>query len=482
VIPAHGRADNQATRSKARSAKRRKLAGLVVAAGLIAASAMPAIGVVGAGAAGNTSFTNSTSHHPHSLYYGTLRLTRAGEGAPYSSSDGFEVEIRFSAVGANQTASQLGNDPRISAGFAGSAPDGGSWLTSDPDPNWWELPNFPNHPQGPGHPEQHVFPQAQQLFNAAIDANSRLAPGESANCSDSVADFVLKQDPSSATADYPFFARTVTTIGPATIMTGEDHKDPFVVPAGTINFDTELSFLVLDVHRRDRTCTVSRSAAPPPGGGGGGATPDPAVTAAQSGPRCLSIAGVVRNRVAKVKGGGKLTLATQQLDDPAAPLRLSVKLSGGGGSIRSVVFTANGKATTASGRTASVPVTDLSIGSRRNKLQAKVTLSSGKTVTLQQLAVVLRCSPPATTCKRVGDGHKLTCNSKTPLGGRRVKVTVVRLPTEKATGSATVSKGKYTVTVSSSTALGPGTYAYKAIVTTKRRGERFQMLRLVTVT
>ena len=126
-------------------------------------------------------------------------------------------------------------------------------------------------------------------------------------------------------------------------------------------------------------------------------------------------------------------------------------------------------------------MTSLSIGSRRNKLKVVVTLASGKKVTVQQLAVVLRCSPPAATCKRIGDGHKLSCNSKTPLGGRRVKVVLTRSKTETATGSAKVSKGKYTITLSSSTALGPGTYAYEAVVTTKRAGERFQMIRLVTV-
>jgi hypothetical protein len=215
------------------------------------------------------------------------------------------------------------------------------------------------------------------------------------------------------------------------------------------------------------------------GGGGGAKPPDPAIAAAKK-PACLSIPGVVRDRTVKIKGGGKVVLSTRQLDDPAAPLRLSVKLVGGG-SIRSAVFTANGKATSGTGRTTSVPVTALSIGSRRNKLKVTVTLASGKKVTVEQLAVVLRCSPPATTCKRLSDGRRLSCSSKTPLGGRRVKVTVIGSAGEKATGSATVTKGKYTVVVGSSSALGPGTYAYKAVVTTKRSGERFQMIRLVTV-
>jgi hypothetical protein len=45
-----------------------------------------------------------------------------------------------------------------------------------------------------------------------------------------------------------------------------------------------------------------------------------------------------------------------------------------------------------------------------------------------------------------------------------------------------VTRGRYTVTVRSSTALQPGNYAYKHVATTARRGQRFQMIRLVTVT
>ena len=93
----------------------------------------------------------------------------------------------------------------------------------------------------------------------------------------------------------------------------------------------------------------------PPGGGGGpppggGKPPEPyaAITAAKK-PACLSIPGVVRDRIVKIRGGGKVVFSTRQLNDPAAPLRLSVKLTGGG-SIKSAVFTANGKSATSRAR------------------------------------------------------------------------------------------------------------------------------------
>ena len=35
---------------------------------------------------------------------------------------------------------------------------------------------------------------------------------------------------------------------------------------------------------------------------------------------------------------------------------------------------------------------------------------------------ILRCHPPAVACKRASGGSQLTCISKTPLGGRKVKV------------------------------------------------------------
>jgi hypothetical protein len=112
---------------------------------------------------------------------------------------------------------------------------------------------------------------------------------------------------------------------------------------------------------------------------------------------------------------------------------------------------------------------------------AIVVLNSGVRVSLTQFMVILRCHGPAATCKRLGNGQRLQCRSNTPLGGRRINVTVTRSAAETATGSATVRRGAYTVIVRARIALGAGTYAYKAVVFTNRRGERFQMIRRVTV-
>jgi hypothetical protein len=43
------------------------------------------------------------------------------------------------------------------------------------------------------------------------------------------------------------------------------------------------------------------------------------------------------------------------------------------------------------------------------------------------------------------------------------------------------ARGRYTVTVRSAVALSPGSYAYKHVATTNRRGQRFQMIRAVVV-
>ena len=202
-------------------------------------------------------------------------------------------------------------------------------------------------------------------------------------------------------------------------------------------------------------------------------------------PSCLSVPSVVRNVVARVPGVGNVILRTRQVDDPARPLRLALSLSGGG-TITSATFTVNGvalQAGTGARPSASVGVGSLLIGSRfRNRVVANVVVNNAGRARLTQKMVILRCHVPATRCKRQAGGRKLRCTSRTPLAGRRVRVTVTRSSTETATGSASVSRGRYTVTVSSRTQLGAGTYAYKAIVRTRKRGVRFQMIRLVTVT
>jgi hypothetical protein len=202
-------------------------------------------------------------------------------------------------------------------------------------------------------------------------------------------------------------------------------------------------------------------------------------------PSCLSVPSVVRNVVARVPGVGNVILKTRQVDDPARPLRLALSLTGGG-TITSATFTVNGvalQAGTGARPSASVGVGSLLIGSRfRNRVVANVVVNNAGRARLTQKMVILRCHVPATRCKRQAGGRKLRCTSRTPLAGRRVRVTVTRSSTETATGSASVSRGRYTVIVTSRTQLGAGTYAYKAIVRTRRRGERFQMIRLVTVT
>jgi hypothetical protein len=133
------------------------------------------------------------------------------------------------------------------------------------------------------------------------------------------------------------------------------------------------------------------------------------------------------------------------------------------------------------GKSATVPIGALRIGRGRNKLTAKVTLRDGRKVTVTQFFVVLRCPLPPVSCKRQADGRSLRCNARTPLGARKVKVTVTRSAAETAKGSATVTNGRYTVTVRSSTPLATGRYAYKHVATTSRRGQKFQMIRIVEV-
>jgi hypothetical protein len=197
-------------------------------------------------------------------------------------------------------------------------------------------------------------------------------------------------------------------------------------------------------------------------------------------PNCLSVPSVIRNRVQNIRGLGSVILKTRQVDNPAQPLRLAIS-STGRAAIANVTFQVNGRVV-AGGRSLSVLLSYLRIGSRfRNKVTATVLLTNGRVVQLTQFMVILRCHPPVASCKRQGNLKRMRCTANTPLGGRRVRVTVTQGAGQTATGSASVSRGRYTVIVFSRTVLAPGVYAYKAIVTTNRRGERFQMIRLVTV-
>jgi hypothetical protein len=220
----------------------------------------------------------------------------------------------------------------------------------------------------------------------------------------------------------------------------------------------------------------------PPAGPGAGNQPPPGkdVAVAASTPACVSIPTVIRSQVAPVRGRGKVFLGTGQVDNPASPLNASVRFAGRG-SIRSVRFTVNGRAVAGSGRRASLGIGSLRIGSRRNELVAAVVLRDGRKVTVTQFFVVLRCRLPRVSCRRLTDGRSLRCSARTPLGARRVKVTVSRSDSQTAKGSAAVTNGRYTVTVHSAVQLPAGKYAYKHVATTRKPGQRFQMIRLVTV-
>jgi Ca2+-binding RTX toxin-like protein len=209
---------------------------------------------------------------------------------------------------------------------------------------------------------------------------------------------------------------------------------------------------------------------------------------------CLSIPGVVRDQRKTAPGGGQAILQTRQVDDPARPLRVAVRLTGSP-RIRSVVFKVNGRtvpaATTtarvAAGSTPARPVTQdlLKIGGgrgARNTVVATVTLVGGRRVVLTQFLVILKCATPVTSCTRQPDGRSLRCTSSTPLGGRRARITVSRTAREVATGTATITRGRYTAIVRSATALSAGTYAYKHVVTTAKPRQRFLMIRTVRVT
>jgi hypothetical protein len=208
----------------------------------------------------------------------------------------------------------------------------------------------------------------------------------------------------------------------------------------------------------------------------------PDLTAAAT-PQCLSIPPVLRNVVAQIPGTGKVTLLTRQVDNPARPLLLNLRVQRGG--IASAQYVVNGRAvavSVGSAGSAVVSVVWLKLGSRFvNRATANVTLSSGVRVTLVQKMVILKCRAPAAFCKRASSPLQLRCTANTPLSGRKVSVTVSGAAGQTATGSANVANGKYTVTVRSATPLGAGTYAYKAVVRSSSRGTKFQSLRRVTV-
>ena len=234
----------------------------------------------------------------------------------------------------------------------------------------------------------------------------------------------------------------------------------------------------------DAVTTVSASPVFTPAGTPTTAAAQPSadVAAAAATPACLSIPAVIRNQTAPVRGGGRLLLLTNQIDDPAHPLQATVRFAGRG-AIRAVTFSSNGRILTAGASrfAVAVPVAALRIGRGRNRLSANVTTADGRRATVTQFFVVQRCPLPAVSCQRLGDGRSLRCTGGTPLRARKVKVVVTRSVRETAVGTATVTRGRYTVVVRSSASLASGRYAYKYVATTGRRGQQFQVLRIVNV-
>ncbi len=86
-----------------------------------------------------------------------------------------------------------------------------------------------------------------------MDPARLLSPGESVSYTDSAAQIVLSEVMVGVTS--------TVAVGPATIWVGEDMSEEFEVVAGSVNVNTELSFLNLTVHRLKRTCVVTN---PPP--------------------------------------------------------------------------------------------------------------------------------------------------------------------------------------------------------------------------
>jgi hypothetical protein len=82
------------------------------------------------------------------------------------------------------------------------------------------------------------------------------------------------------------------------------------------------------------------------------------------------------------------------------------------------------------------------------------------------------------TCKRASG--KLTCSSRTPLGAIKVKASLINSAGKTvAAGSAPVKKGKYTATLRGT--VPAGKYQYRHVATTKKKGEKLLMVRVVSI-
>ena len=247
-------------------------------------------------------------------------------------------------------------------------------------------------------------------------------------------------------------------------------------------------------------------------GGGGGPTPDPTPTpapaptptptftptptptpgpappdvVAATRPGCFNIPTVVRDRTVLLPGGGKLILSTRQVDDPVNPLRISARVTRG--QAQAFAFKVNGRLVIGPGAGARAAVASanatvagalLKIGSRRNRVDVTATLPGARKVSATQYLVVLRCPLPVVTCKRTASGA--TCTSRTPLGATRVKASLIN-PAGRtvAAGSAPVRRGRYTATLRGRVAAGR--YQYRHVATTRKRGEKLLMVRVIAIT
>jgi hypothetical protein len=199
-------------------------------------------------------------------------------------------------------------------------------------------------------------------------------------------------------------------------------------------------------------------------------------------PTCVNPT-VVRDRKVSLPGGGSATLLTRQFSDAATPFRVSVRRRSRQ-LITGVTYLLNGRAiaaNTPATRQVPVPAAGLKPGRGRNLIVAQVTLASGRKVSIRQFFIIVRCSVPRVACKRLS-ATSLRCNTRTPLGVRRVRVTAASPAGGTARGSARVTRGRYTVTLRAKVSLPPGRYTYRHLGTTRRRGERMTMIRYVAVT
>lgn len=226
-----------------RSRTRRGVVATCLAA-IAAACLLPA--PASADHSGSTTFTFSSYTFNYDAYVGTLALQRPGESAPYKTVNAFELELRISLQVADDLIAASGGDPRVASGLAGQAPDGNPWITgadsfwfNDPHTSWVEYPDGANF----GQP---AF-AAESRLTAALAPQPQLAPGETASCTENASEVGPISHP---------YASVINTIGPGTVQTGEQRRLTFYRPAGGENFDEGSNFMLLQLHRIDRTCTV----------------------------------------------------------------------------------------------------------------------------------------------------------------------------------------------------------------------------------